>query len=73
MKLNLQFLVGVLSLASLCTAFGQGTFQNLDFESPVFVTVAGSPFLVEADPVLAGWTAYIGATDKTQFCTTQKP
>ncbi len=39
----------------------QGTFQNLDFESPVFVPIPGDLYgRVEFGPAMPGWTGYLG-------------
>lgn len=44
---------------------GQGTFQNLDFESAVIVPVPGLPGVVEFAPALPGWTGYLGTNRQT--------
>jgi hypothetical protein len=41
-------------------AIGQGTFVNLDFESPVLPLVPDVTFQVPASNALPGWTAYAG-------------
>ena len=43
-------------------ALGQGTFQNLDFESATIVPISSppGPLTVEFAPAFPGWTGYIG-------------
>src|SRR5436190_3459768 len=53
-------------LISLCcvvaTSSGQGTFQNLDFESATIVPILGSdPPAVQFGPAFPGWTGYAGS------------
>jgi len=48
------------------TLLGQGTFQNLDFESAVIVPVTGDPFgRVQFAPAFPGWTGYVGTNQQT--------
>ncbi|MCC6819174.1 MAG: PEP-CTERM sorting domain-containing protein [Verrucomicrobia subdivision 3 bacterium] len=66
MKFHTPFLIVTLSLAARSAAFGQGTFQNLDFESAALVSVPGDPFgSVYAAQALPGWTGYIGTQQAT--------
>jgi hypothetical protein len=51
---------GLALLLSAAGAEGQGTFQNLDFESAVLVPVGGSYGGVAFGPAFPGWTVYIG-------------
>jgi hypothetical protein len=52
---------GLALLLSVAGAEGQGTFQNLDFESAVLVPVPGDPYGgVAFGPAFPGWTVYIG-------------
>ena len=61
MKLNAALLAAVLSLASLASAFAQGTFQNLDFENGTFIPIPGDPFgRVQFSPAMPGWTGFVG-------------
>jgi hypothetical protein len=47
-------------------ALGQGTFQNLDFESATLVPIPGDPYgRVEFAPAFPGWTGYIGTNVQT--------
>ena len=40
---------------------GQGTFQNLDFENGVFITISGDPYnRVQFAEAVPGWTGYLG-------------
>jgi hypothetical protein len=49
-----------LSLPAVRT-FGQGTFQNLDFENGTFIPIPGDPFgRVQFGPAMPGWTGYVG-------------
>ena len=53
----------------LCAAArmqGQGTFQNLDFESATLVPVPGNPYgSVQFSPAFPGWTASIAGITQT--------
>ena len=42
------------------SGFGQGTFQNLNFESAVLVPISGNPTTVQFGPAFPGWTGYFG-------------
>jgi hypothetical protein len=57
-EMNARTLILFFCLAAT-TSLGQGTFQNLNFESAVIVP-AGPPPLVEFSPAFPGWSAYIG-------------
>lgn len=58
----LGFIFSVLALS----AVGQGTFQNLDFESAVLVPLAGDPLgRVQFAAAFPGWTGYVGANLQT--------
>ena len=46
---------------------GNGTFQNLDFESATIVPVSGQPFFIQAGPALPGWTSLLGSTVQNQI------
>ncbi len=48
-------------LATACALHGQGTFQNLDFEYGVFVSILGDPYdRVQFAPAMPGWDGYVG-------------
>jgi hypothetical protein len=52
---------GLALLLSLAGAAGQGTFQNLDFESGTFIPIAGDPYgQVVWASAMPGWTGYLG-------------
>jgi|ERR1044071_2145366 hypothetical protein len=53
----------VFLLLFVTSAFAQGTFQNLDFESAVIVP-ANLPF-VQFGPAFPGWTGYIGTNQSS--------
>ena len=58
--------IGALCFQLLYSAHGQGTFQNLSFESPTLIPVPGDPYgRVQFTPALPGWTGYIGSTAET--------
>ena len=63
-RFKARFLAAAFALAMLSTAFGQGTFQNLNFESAtVPVSQPASPPgvpTVDISVALPGWTAFIG-------------
>jgi hypothetical protein len=65
-RLRKLVLFGVLPTVVALPIFAQGTFQNLDFESAVFVPVPGDPFgSVQFDQAFPGWTGYIGGQVQT--------
>ena len=65
MNRKIHFLTIVLSLI-LSVARGQGTFQNLGFESGTFIPIPGDPYdRVEFAAAMPGWTGYIGANPAT--------
>jgi hypothetical protein len=50
-----------------CAAFAQGTFQNLNFESPsVPLVPAGSPPTVPFTSAFPGWVGYVGTNEATR-------
>ena len=55
-----------LLLRAVLSAQGQGTFQNLGFESATIVPVSGGPF-VDFTQAFPGWTGYVGGVQ--QFLT----
>ena len=66
MKSQIQFFVAAALLGLAQGAFGQGTFQNLDFESAVLVPIPGDPLgRVEFAQAFPGWTGYIGTNIQT--------
>ena len=65
-KPETQFLAVALSVAALSTASGQGTFQNLNFESASFVPIPGDPYgRVQFAPAFPGWIASVGTSQQT--------
>jgi hypothetical protein len=67
MKLAPQFCGGLLVLVLAAGAFGQGTFQNLGFESPVLPLVhvdRGFDFVM-ASNAIPGWNLFIGTNQQT--------
>lgn len=65
-KKQFQFTYVVFALAAgLSTGQAQGTFQNLDFESGVFVPTGDTPFSVNAGLALPGWNAYLGENQQS--------
>lgn len=57
--LNLSLALVYSSMALQTCA--QGTFQNLDFESGVFIPIPDDPYgRVEFSPAMPGWTGYAG-------------
>ena len=60
-----RILAVAISMVFLSPTFGQGTFQNLDFESASFVPIPGDPYRVEFGPALPGWTGYINGQKQT--------
>ena len=53
----------LLILLAACSAFAQGTFQNLDFESAELIPIPGDPYSgVEFAPAFPGWTGYVGTS-----------
>jgi len=71
MNLTLKFqFVAVSLLTAISTQLvGQGTFQNLDFESGLFVPAPTpqNPFAVQWAPAMPGWTGFIGANQQTEI------
>lgn len=66
MKLRVQFCGGLLVSALAATAFGQGAFQNLDFESPILPLVhvnRGFDFVMASNSI-PGWTIFLGASQQ---------
>ena len=63
MKLLTLLLLGSGFVGGVLSVSGQGTFQNLGFESahdiPVF-DPAGHPWIMSAADALPGWTCYLG-------------
>lgn len=59
-------LAAILLWQAVSTAFGQGTFQNLDFESATLVPIPGDTFgRVRFSPAFPGWVGYLGADPQT--------
>ena len=59
--MNARTFITFASLAA-CISFGQGRFQNLNFESAVIVPIPGDPLnRVQFGPAFPGWTGYLGA------------
>jgi len=52
-------------VVAVAPSFGQGTFQNLDFEAAA-VSQAQPPGLVSASEALPGWAVYISTNQQTQ-------
>src|SRR5690349_15950545 len=51
----------LVSAVALSSGFGQGAFQNLDFESAVIVSLGVTdPSITQYGPAFPGWTAHIG-------------
>jgi hypothetical protein len=66
-RFQTQFLAVAVSVAALRSAFGQGSFQNLDFESAVIVPIQGGPSdHVQFAPAFPGWVGYLGTNQQTQ-------
>src|SRR5258705_6340372 len=63
---TLKMLLAISTLAILlCPASGQGTFQNLDFESATLIPIPGDPYgSVQFAPAFPGWTGYIGTNQQ---------
>jgi hypothetical protein len=62
MTSRLKHLLLIIALPAMLAVhvFGQGTFQNLDFESAVLVPVSGGPSgAMQFDQAFPGWTGYI--------------
>jgi len=55
---------GLALLVSASGAVGQGSFQNLDFESATIVPVSGGPF-VDFSQAFPGWTGYLGGVQES--------
>ena len=56
----------LLSLLLFSNTQGQGSFQNLGFESGIIVPVPGDPFgRIEFAPALPGWSGYVGNQTQT--------
>lgn len=62
MRHQTQVLAIALWLTTLAPTFAQGSFRNLDFESPIQPLVPDPFFHVPITNTLPGWTGYIGAT-----------
>lgn len=55
-----------LVVAAECVTCGQGTFQNLGFESASIVPIPGDPYgRVQFSPAFPGWTGYVGPAQAT--------
>jgi len=62
---QLLSLVASLGLGT-ATVLGQGTFQDLNFESGAIVSVPGDPYgRVEFAPAFPGWTGYVGTNQQS--------
>ena len=68
MKQRAHLLLGGLVLALSFPAHGQGTFQNLDFESPILPLVhVGGPFdFVASSSAVPGWTLFLGTNQQSR-------
>lgn len=66
MKRTLKQFCAATLLALSNYTYGQGTFQNLDFESPMlpFVPVDTTYGFVAASNSLPGWTVYVGTNQQ---------
>jgi len=61
-----RFWIGLLAGVIAGTVYGQGTFQNLNFESATLVPIVGDPFgRVQFAPAFPGWVGYIGTNAQT--------
>jgi hypothetical protein len=60
------WVAGVALLVSVAGAAGQGSFQNLDFESATLVPIPGDPYgRVRFAPAFPGWTGSVGGLGQT--------
>jgi hypothetical protein len=62
-KLKTQFLALALALTLPWLSHGQGTFQNLGFESASVVAIPGQ--LVPFGTAFPGWVGYVGGVQQT--------
>src|SRR5262245_42503214 len=69
MRLRERILAVSTGLALGSVAFGQGTFQNLDFESPILPLIPDAIGLVPISNALPGWTGYLNGvpTDRAFY------
>ena len=68
MKSTLQnaFFAAALLAATQCLTNGQGSFQNLGFESASLVPIPGDPYgRVQFAPAFPGWTGLVGGAQQT--------
>src|SRR5688572_32833103 len=61
--MNARTVMALSGLVAL-SAFGQGTFQNLDFENAVIIPITGNT--VQFAPAFPSWTGTLGSTSATQ-------
>jgi hypothetical protein len=65
---RIGFLAGLALLLSAAVSPGQGSFENLDFESAHIIPIADGPygpFSIATSNALPGWSAYFGASQQT--------
>jgi len=56
----------LLVVVAACSAFAQGTFQNLDFEQPTLLLIPGDPYgSVQFAPAFPGWTGIVGGISQS--------
>jgi hypothetical protein len=61
-KFAKEIMITLALLSGMECAYSQGTFQNLDFESPDPSLALGGPALVPISGAMPGWNGYIGGT-----------
>ncbi|MCL4788409.1 MAG: hypothetical protein KJ070_16700, partial [Verrucomicrobia bacterium] len=61
LKYKTRFSIWCLASFVACPTYGQGTFQNLDFENGTFIAHPTGPRnSVQFGPAMPGWTGYVG-------------
>ena len=65
-KLQNAFIAAALLVATQCLTHGQGSFQNLGFESASLVPIPGDPYgRVQFATAFPGWTGLVGGAQQT--------